>query len=89
MTAPRGRWSFNLRTILVVAFLLTAAFFVHGVWSGIGVPYPDPTPTQMDYQRYHRAISDLLVDGAILAWLLAAIISVAKTVGRRFARYSG
>lgn len=67
--------------LLSLALLLLAAFLAHGVGTGIAVPYPDPTPEQAAYERYHLGISQplFLVTGA--AWL-AAGVTAAVCIGR-------
>ena len=67
---------YRLRTLLIlmaVAVLLSAAFMAHIAATGIGVPYPDPTPTQAAYERYHLAISQPIFFAAGAAWLAVAV----------------
>ncbi len=67
-------WKFTAG-LLTVAVLLTFAAIVHGVGSGIVPPYPDPTPAQATYSRYHEAVNAGLFAAAGIAW--AATITVA------------
>jgi|GEM_PF-6166388 hypothetical protein len=66
--------------LFVVAVLLSAAFLTHGVATGVGVPYPDPTPEQAAYERYHRGISQPLFLAAGVAWLVA-VVAAAVSAG--------
>jgi len=63
--------------LIVLAGLLTAVGMVHGVATGIGVPYPDPTPDQAAYERYHLGISKPLFLASGVAWLLAGACAAA------------
>ncbi len=62
--------------LLVVAILLSAVFMAHGLATGIGIPYPDPTPEQAAYERFHQGISNPLFLAAGVAWLVAGIAAV-------------
>jgi hypothetical protein len=67
--------------LLLLALLLPAIWIGHGLATGIAVPYPDPTPEQVAYERYHRGINQLLFLTAGAAWL-AIVIGAAVYVGR-------
>jgi hypothetical protein len=58
-------------SLLIVAVLLSAAFMAHGLATGIGVPYPDPTPEQAASERYHEGLSQPLFLAAAASWLVA------------------
>ena len=61
-------WKF-VAGLSALAFVLTAAFLAHGLMTGVGVPYPDPTPEQAAYVRYHLAVNEPLFLAAGLSWL--------------------
>lgn len=63
--------------ILALAITLSAIFMAHAVATGIGVPYPDPTPELAAYERFHLGISKPLFLIAGAAWL---VVGVAATV---------
>jgi heme/copper-type cytochrome/quinol oxidase subunit 2 len=63
--------------LLILAVLLSAVWFGHGVATGIGVPYPDPMPDQAAYERYHWGISNALFLASGVAWLAVGVVSAA------------
>lgn len=65
---------------VILAVLLTVCFFGHALATGLGVPYPDPTPEQKTYVQYHEAISNPLFGASALAWLFATICSLTCVV---------
>ena len=68
--------------LLVLAFLLSAAWMFHGGATGIGVPYQDPTPEEADYVRYHWSISKQICLASAAAWLAAGIAAWVYVVRR-------
>ncbi len=62
--------------LAVVALVLSAVFTIHGVATGLGVPYPDPTPQQAAFVRYHWGISNVLFFTTGVGWLLAGSAAV-------------
>lgn len=71
--------------LLLLALLLSAIWIGHGLATGIAVPYPDPTPEQAAYERYHRGISDSLFLTAGAGWF-AAVAVAAASIGRGLTR---
>jgi hypothetical protein len=67
--------------LVVLAVLLSAVWMGHGVATGIGVPYPDPTPEQVAFERYHMGTSNLLFLASGVSWLVAIVCS-ATCAGR-------
>lgn len=67
--------------LLALAITLSAIFMAHAVATGIGVPYPDPTPELAAYERFHLGISNPLLAITAMAWLVAGVAS-AVCVGR-------
>ena len=82
---PRRRW-FCLRAIFMLSVLLSVLWLGHGMTTGIGVPYPDPTPEQAVYERYHWQISDWLLGTSLFGWTFTAIVAVVAAVRRLFRR---
>ena len=68
--------------LLGLAGVATAAFFLHGMLTGIGVPYQDPTPEQAAYERFHHRVSSPLFAAAVLFWLLALVTALATGILR-------
>ena len=66
----------------IAAGLLSAAWMVHALVTGIGIPYPDPTPDQAAYVRYHWSISDQICLASCVAWLGAGIAGGVSVVRR-------
>jgi len=62
--------------------LLSAFWFAHGALTGIGVPYPHPTPDQAAYQQQQLDINGWLLSTALLGWAFSAIVAVWVTVCR-------
>jgi hypothetical protein len=75
--------------LLVIAVLLSAACMIHGIGSGIAIPYQDPTPEQATHERYHRGISQSLFMAAGVAWLTTAMAGAASVVRWLFRRRHG
>ncbi len=67
--------------LLALAALLSAIFMAHVIATGIGVPYPDPTPEQAAYERFHLRIGQPLFLAAGAAWLVAGV-AAAVCMGR-------
>jgi hypothetical protein len=78
--ASEGRVRKVAAGLLALAVLLSAAFLAHGVGTGIAVPYPDPTPEQAAFERYHQRISLPLCLAAVVAWLAAGAALAACAV---------
>ncbi len=72
-------WKFPAGS-LIVAVVLTLAIMVHGVGSGIVPPYPDPTPAQAAYSRYHEAVNDGMWVAAGIAWLVAITVAAGTLI---------
>ncbi len=72
-------WKFTAG-LLTVAVVLTFAIIVHGVGSGIAPPYPDPTPAQAAYSRYHEAVNTGLFVAAGIAWLVAITVAAGTLI---------
>lgn len=66
--------------LLVLAVVLSVAFMGHGLATGIVPPYPDPTPEQAAYVRYHKGISMPLFLASGVAWLATGVVTVASVV---------
>ena len=66
--------------LITVALCLSITFVAHGVVTGVGLPYPDPTPEQAAYERFHRGVSQPLFLVAGASWL-AAGVSAAMAMG--------
>jgi hypothetical protein len=61
--------------LLLLALLLSVIWIGHGLTTGIAIPYPDPTPEQVAYERYHRGINGSLFLTAGVAWLTAVAVA--------------
>lgn len=59
----------------------------HALATGIGVPYPDPTPELAAYERFHLRISQPIFLYAGVAWLVAGV-ATAVCAGRWWLRGS-
>lgn len=73
--------------LFVIAVLLSGTFMTHGLATGIVVPYQDPTPEQVAYERYHARISGPLFLASGVVWLVAGV-AVALYAKRRLLRDS-
>jgi len=47
--------------LLLLSLVLGVLFMGHGIVTGVGIPYPDPTPAQRTHEQFHRPISMVLM----------------------------
>ena len=71
---------------MLLAILISIAFFAHGLVTGIGIPYPDPTPEQQAFEQYHRPVSTELFHGAAFAWLATFVAWIVELIAKSFAK---
>ncbi len=72
--------------LLVLSLAFAAVFFGHAIWSGVLLPYPDPTPELAAKERFHRPISSahfLATAGSSAAYLVAAVVAICAWVVRK------
>ncbi len=73
--------------LLVLSLGLAVAFLVHAIATGVVIPYPDPTPEQAAYERFHRPIGSALflaAGASFAAYLASAVVAVGlKMIGRQ------
>ena len=65
---------------MLLAILISGTFMAHGLVTGVGIPYPDPTPEQQAYEQYHRPISTSLYHGAAFAWSANAVALLGELI---------
>jgi hypothetical protein len=75
---------------LLISFLLIVVLAGHSIVTGVGVPYQDPTPEQVKYERFHNGISmslflcsafSVLVTFVVgMAWVLRSLIRRLRSI---------
>lgn len=62
--------------LLLLSVMLSAFCIGHAMGTGVAIPYPDPTPEQAAYEKYHLKINGTLFKVAACSWLTAGAVFV-------------
>jgi hypothetical protein len=69
--------------LCALATALSIAFVLHAGFTGIGAPYPDPTPAQAAQERLQVSISSALFNAGTAAWIAALVAGAVALIRRR------